>query len=180
MSRRLHSQAPRQCGRSLRLVVRRVKQETEGIQLIRNILIVALLLLILLGASMAFDSRFVPLSMLRNKPLFTIVIYFPTALFGVLASIQLIKHRVWPAAAFTTGLICTGLFHQLVADESHGNPGYMVATGHLAAPVVSTIAYAASFFIIWIIVKFTHRSLKSTHRKELEGTRGNTGNNSPG
>ena len=120
---------------------------------IKVFLAVAIIPLVLIGTDLAFDKRFVPLSVLRSHPLFAIVIYVPTVLFLFLSLAQLIRHRLWPAIAFTFGLIGTGLFHQWVAAGSYGNPGYMVPIGHLAAPLVSLAAYLSSFLAIWLIVK---------------------------
>ena len=118
------------------------------------VLAVVLIFLLLIGVDLAFDKRFVPLSTLSSHPLFVIIIYVPTAFFLGLALVQLIRRRVWPAVSFAFGLIGTGFVHQWVADESYGNPGYMVPLGHLAAPLASMIAYSVSFLIVWIVVKY--------------------------
>ncbi len=109
--------------------------------------------LILVGAGLAFDHRFVPLSAVFNKPLFVILIYSPTAFFAVFTVFKLRRGRVWSLTAFAAGLIGTGLFHQLVAAQSYGNPGHMVPTGHLIAPVFSSAAYLVAFIAAWAVGK---------------------------
>jgi len=113
----------------------------------------ALILLVLFGATLAFDRRFVPLSDLKNIPIFVAFIYAPTAFFAIIGAIQFYRKRIWPALAFAAGLIGTGLFHQSVIDVSYGNPGYMVATGHIFAPLVSIAAYSISFLAAWGIAR---------------------------
>ena len=109
---------------------------------------------------MAFDRRFVSFAVFRSNPLFVLLIYAPSALFGTVALVQLIRSRIWPAAAFSGGLIGTGIIHQAVADQSYGNPGYMVPIGHLAAPVASLVAYSACFLIAWLAVKVSRYGMR--------------------
>lgn len=119
----------------------------------KGVLVAALIILLLLGVSLAFDSRFLPVSALRNNLAFAIFVYLPTLAFAGIALWQLLRRRLWPAAAFTVGLAGTGVWHQLVADASYGNPGYMVPTGHMMAPAVSMVAYCLAFIVAWLIVK---------------------------
>ncbi len=109
--------------------------------------------LVLVGAGLAFDHRFVPVSAVFNGPLFVVFIYSPTAFFAVFTIFKLRRGRVWSLTAFATGLIGTGLFHQLVAAQSYGNPGYMVPIGHLIAPVFSLAAYLGAFLAAWAVGK---------------------------
>ena len=127
--------------------------------------------LILVGAELAFDDRFVPLVALKNRPLFVVLIYFPTVFFAVFTLFKLRRGRVWPLTAFAIGLIGTGLFHQMVAEESYGNPGYMIPGGHVAAPVVSLTAYLAAFLGLWAVVRAVERA---------KGSRENEGNDAVG
>ena len=121
----------------------------------------AIAVLIMLGADLAFDRRFVPLAGFWNRPLYAILIYAPTAVFATVALIQVFRRRLWPAAAFSAGLIGTGVFHQWVASQSYNNPGYMFPTGHLAAPVVSVVAYSTSFLVAWLVIKVFRYSWES-------------------
>jgi len=86
-----------------------------------------------------------------------VYIYAPTAFFAALGVIQLFRGRLWPAVAFTAGLIGTGLFHQYVIGTSHGNPGYMFPGGHIVAPLVSIAAYAISLLGAWGIARVFQR-----------------------
>ncbi len=115
-------------------------------------------ILILVGAELAFDHRFVPMVALNNRPLFVVLIYFPTVFFAVLTLFKLRRGRVWPMIAFAIGLISTGLFHQKVAQESYGNPGYMIPGGHVAAPVVSLTVYLTTFLGLWAVVRAVERT----------------------
>ena len=119
----------------------------------RKLAIFFAVIFILVGADLAFDHRFVPMATLNNSPLFVVLIYFPTVLFAVFTFFKLRRGRVWSLTAFAIGLIGTGLFHQNVAEESYGNPGYMIPAGHIAAPIVSLTAYIVSFLGVWAAVK---------------------------
>jgi len=119
----------------------------------RWLIFAALVLLVLLGAYFSFDHRFVPLSDLTDRPVFVAFIYAPTAFFATIGAIQFYRKRTWPAVAFTAGLIGTGLFHQFVIGVSYGNPGYMIASGHIVAPLVSIVAYSISFLVAWGIAR---------------------------
>ncbi len=136
--------------------------------LIRRSLIVVLLFVVLLGASMAFDARFVPLSWVSSNPLFVIIIYSPTIICAFIVVRQLFRHRIWPAAAFSIGLVCTGFFHQWIAGQSYGNPGYMVPIGHIFAPALSMVAYLASFLVFWVIVRFSKFKISYIHEGDYE------------
>jgi fucose 4-O-acetylase-like acetyltransferase len=116
-----------------------------------------LVLLVLLGVTLAFDQRFVSLSELTHKPAMVVYIYAPTAFFAVLGVIQFRRGRFWPAMAFAAGLIVTGLFHQSVIDASHGNPGYMFPAGHMIAPLVSFAAYSISLLGAWGVARVLQR-----------------------
>ena len=131
------------------------REQTSNIimRITRWLIFGVVVLLLLFGAALAFDRRFVPLSDVIYNPLFVALIYAPTAIFSTISLIQLRRGRTWPAIAFTAGLIGTGSFHQSVIDISYGNPGYMIPSGHLGAPVVSVIAYSVSFLVIWCIVR---------------------------
>ena len=137
-------------------------------RIVRVTLIVVLLFLVLLGASMAFDARFIPLSSLTNNPLFVGIIYGPTVIFALIAVAQLFRHRIWPAAAFSIGLVGTGLCHQWIAEKSYGNPGYMVPIGHMVAPVVSMVFYLASFLAVWVIVKFLRLRIRRLSKEDYD------------
>ena len=89
-----------------------------------------------------------------------IYIYAPTVLFAILGTVQLFRGRLWPAAAFAMGLVATGLFHQQVVGDSYGNPGYMIPAGHIAAPLVSGVAYAVCFLGAWALVRVWKRREK--------------------
>ena len=104
---------------------------------------------------MTFDQRLVSI---KRESALAAFIYAPTAFFAVIGTIQLLRKRYWPAVAFTLGLIATGLFHQTVIGAYHGNPGYMFPGGHIAAPIVSVVAYSLSFLGAWLIIKFSRRS----------------------
>lgn len=119
----------------------------------RKLAIIIATILILVGVGLAFDHRFVPKAMLKNSPLFVVFIYLPTVCFAVLTLFKLGRGRVWSLTAFAIGLIGTGLFHQFVAEDSYGNPGYMIPAGHIAAPIVSLTAYIASFLGVWAVGK---------------------------
>lgn len=128
----------------------------------RKYAIAALVLLVLLGVVLAFDTRFVSLSELRHKPSMALYIYAPSAFFAVLGVIQIIRGRFWPAVAFAAGLIGTGLFHQYVIGMSHGNPGYMFPGGHIVAPLVSVAAYSISLLGAWGLARVSQRRRGST------------------
>ncbi len=70
--------------------------------------------------------------------------------------------------AFAVGLMCTGLFHQFVASEAYGNPGYMAGTGHIAAPVVSLVAYLAAFLGGWAVAGATRRLRRAISHDDQE------------
>ena len=123
----------------------------------RRLSIPALVLLGLLGATLAFDQRFVSLSELRHKPSMVAYIYGPTAFFAVLGVIQILRGRFWPAMAFAAGLVGTGMFHQYVIGMSHGNPGYMFPGGHIVAPLVSVAAYSISLLGAWGLARVSQR-----------------------
>lgn len=106
-------------------------------------------LLILVGAGLAFDHRFIPMVTLFNKPLFVALVYCPTMFFALFTLSRLRRRGVGSLTAFGIGLIGTGLFHHFVLAETYANPGYMVPIGHLAAPIVSSAAYIASFLGVW-------------------------------
>ena len=116
--------------------------------------IAALLLLVVLGAALVFDQRLVSI---RRESALAAYIYAPTAFFAVIGMIQFHRGRYWPAVAFTVGLIVTGLFHQNVIGMYHGNPGYMFPGGHIAAPIVSVVAYSISFLGAWVIARTSRR-----------------------
>ena len=120
----------------------------------RKLTISVLLILVSLGAVMVFDPRLV--SVTRETAL-AVYIYAPTVLFAFIGMIQWRRKCYWPAVAFTTGLLGTGLFHQSVVGMYHGNPGYMFPAGHIFAPIVSVTAYLLSFFVAWLIVKASRR-----------------------
>ena len=103
---------------------------------------------------MTFDQRLVSI---EREPALAVYLYAPTAFFALIGMIQFSRKRDWPAFAFALGLIATGLFHQSVVGMSHGNPGYMFPGGHLAAPIVSVLAYALSFLGVWVVVKTSQR-----------------------
>lgn len=137
----------------------------------RKLAIFIPVLLILVGAGLAFDHRFVPMATLFNKPAFVALVYCPTVFFALFTVSSLRRGRVWPLTAFATGLIGTGVFHQSVLAESYANPGYMVPIGHIAAPIVSTAAYAVSFLGVWAIGKALRRN-KGPKEDEEETTAG--------
>lgn len=118
----------------------------------RKLFAVAIVVLIFLGAILASDPRFISHSALSRNPLLAAFLYGPTVIFAVVAVAGWWNGRLWPAAAFAIGLMGTGLFHQYVAGEAYGNPGYMAPTGHIAAPIVSITAYLVSFLGGWAIV----------------------------
>lgn len=126
----------------------------------------ALALLVLLGAALAFDRRFISLSELRHRPAMVAFVYAPTAFFAVLGVIQWLRGRFWPAVAFAAGLVGTGLFHQYVVGMSHGNPGYMFPAGHIVAPLVSLAAYSISLLGVWVVAKALQ------HKREIKPQKG--------
>lgn len=119
----------------------------------RKLTILVIVLLIFLGAVLASDPRFVPPSRLIRNPLLFAYLYAPTIFFAVIAWIKFKSGRVWVAAAFAVGLLCTGLFHQYVAADTYGNPGYMFPAAHMVAPVVSLAAYLVALLGGWIVVR---------------------------
>ncbi len=110
-----------------------------------------------LGAILASDPRFVSHSALARNPLLIPFLYGPTIVFAVITAIKLRNGQTWAAAAFAVGLMCTGLFHQFVAGETYGDPGYMAPIAHIAAPVVSLVAYVVSFLGGWIVMRATKK-----------------------
>ena len=123
-------------------------------QLNRKLTIPPLLLLVLLGAAMTFDQRLVSI---KREAALAAYIYAPTVIFAVIGIVQFSRKRFWPAVAFTLGLMATGLFHQSVVGAYHGNPGYMFPGGHIAAPIVSVVAYSLSFLGVWGAIKVWRR-----------------------
>jgi len=119
----------------------------------RRLGLLALVLLLLVGGALAFDHRFLSMASFRNRPIVALFVYAPTLVFGGLALAQSCRRKLWPAFAFGAGLVATGLFHQAVAAESYGNPGYMIPGGHLVAPLFSGVAYSVSFLVAWVIVR---------------------------
>ena len=116
----------------------------------RKLTVSSLVALILVGAVMAFDQRFVSISVLLREPQSFLYLFTPTIIFAVIAVVQYRKKRIWPVAAFAAGLFATGLFHQYVVLMSDGNPGYMFPAGHIIAPFVSATAYLLSILFAWI------------------------------
>jgi len=127
-------------------------------------------LLILVGAGLAFDHRFIPMATLFNSPAFVALVYCPTVIFGVITVFKLRGGQVRSLTAFGLGLIGTGLFHQVVLAESYANPGYMVPIGHIAAPIVSVAAYTASFLGVWAVGKVLERK-KGPKEDDADGER---------
>lgn len=123
----------------------------------RKLTVSSLVALILVGAVMAFDQRFVSISEIIRNPVAALYYFAPTLLFTLIAVVQFRKKRIWPVAAFTIGLFTTGLFHQYVVQMSYGNPGYMFPGGHIIAPFVSGAAYLVAFLIAWIIARVLNR-----------------------
>ena len=141
----------------------------------KKLSVAAIVITVLLGAILATDPRFIAPSELLRNPLLVVFIYAPTIFFATVSMIKWRNGQIWPVAAFAIGLICTGLVHQGVAGAAYGNPGYMVATGHIAAPVVSLVAYLVAFLGSWAVARVTHSlQRKNSHdgkeenRKELQ------------
>ncbi len=128
----------------------------------RKLLIVVIVIAVFLGATLATDPRFIPHSRILRNPFLLVFLFGPTIIFAIIAVINWRKGQIWQLAAFAIGLMCTGLFHRFVAGESYGNPGYMVATGHIAAPAVSLAAYLAAFFGTWAAVSLTQKLRRTT------------------
>jgi len=137
----------------------------------RKLLSVAIVVLVFLGAILASDPRFISHSALARNPLLAAVLYGPTVIFAVVAVTSWRNGRIWPAAAFAIGLMCTGLFHQYVAGEAYGNPGYMAPTGHIAAPIVSLAAYLISFLGGWVVVASMTKLSQAISKDEQEENR---------
>jgi len=141
----------------------------------RILAIVVLVFLVLVGAGLAFDHRFIPLVTLNNNPLFVALVYCPTVFFAVFTMFKLRRGQLWPLTGFALGLIGTGLFHQSVAADTYGNPGYMVPIGHFAAPFVSMAAYTVSLIGAWAIAK----ALRSKQDTNTEGNENEKGESEP-
>lgn len=137
----------------------------------RKLLVVGIAILIILGAILATDPRFISHSTLAQRPYLIAILYGPTVTFAVIAAIQFRKDRIWPAAAFAIGMMCTGMFHQFVAGEAYGNPGYMAPTGHIAAPIVSLAAYLISFLGGWAVVASMTKLSQAISKDEQEESR---------
>ena len=122
-------------------------------RLSRKFLTIGITVVVFLGGILASDPRFIP----RANPVLIAFIFGPTILFAVIAVVKWRNGLIWPAAAFAVGLMFTGLFHQMVAGETYGNPGYMFAGLHIVAPLVSLAAYLLSFLSSWIVVWSAHK-----------------------
>ncbi len=123
----------------------------------RKLLVVVIVITVFLGAILALDPRFIPYSGILRNPFLLIFLFGPTIFFAILAVIKWRKGQIWQLAAFAIGLMCTGLFHQFVAGEADGNPGYTVPATHIAAPAVSLAAYLAAFFGTWAVLRVTKK-----------------------
>ena len=132
----------------------------------RKVLATGVVIVVFLGAVLASDPRFVSHSTLAGNPILAAFIYGPTILFAVIAVIKWRNGRIWPAVAFAVGLMCTGLFHQIVAGAAYGNPGYMFPASHILAPIVSLAAYLVSFLVGWIVVIGTHKIRRARSGEE--------------
>jgi hypothetical protein len=131
----------------------------------RKLLIVGIVVFIFIGAILASDPRFVSHSVLAHNPLLMVFIYSPTIVFAVIAVVKFRNGQIWTAAAFAVGLMCTGLFHQVVAGGTYGNPGYMFPAAHIVAPVASLAIYLVSFLGGWIVVRVTQKMRRANSQK---------------
>jgi len=131
----------------------------------RNLSVVAIVILIFLGAMLATDPRFVSHSVLARNPLLIVILYGPTIVFAVIAVVKFRNGQTWPAAAFAVGLMCTGLFYQFAAGTTHGDPGYGISVAQVVAPVVSLVAYLVSFLGGWTVVIATQKIRRAKSQK---------------
>jgi len=131
----------------------------------RKLSVVVIVILIFLGAILATDPRFVSHSELARNPLLSAFLYGPTIVFAVIAVVKFRNGRIWVAAAFAVGLMCTGLFHQFVAGATYGSPGYVFPVAHVVAPVVSLVAYLVSFLGGWTVMMATQKIRRAKSQK---------------
>lgn len=125
---------------------------------------------------MSFDQKFLSFSDMRRYPLPSIYIFFPTVLFSLISLFQFLRGRTWPTVSFTAGLIGTGLFHQYVVGFSYGNPDYMMPAGHMAAPLVSIMAYSITFIVAWAIARGSQSKRGNSSEDKLKRYRSNNEN----
>lgn len=138
----------------------------------RKLLVVVIVITIFLGAILASDPRFISHSALLRNPFLLVFLFGPTIIFAVIAAVKWRNGQIWQLAAFAIGLVCTGIFHQVVAGEAYGNPGYMAPAGHIAAPAVSLAAYLLAFFGSWAVVAVTNKlRRKISHDDPVENSK---------
>ena len=145
------------------MILRAVRDTTHRdiMHIGRKLFVVVIVLTILWGAILASDPRFISGSEVLRNPFLLVFLYGPTIIFAIISASKWRHGQIWPMAAFAIGLLCTGLFHKIVAGAAYGNPGYMIPAGHIAAPAVSLAAYLIAFLSSWAVV----RVAQSLHRR---------------